>query len=344
MKTDYKYIVYLITILGFLILSFMLLQPYFTVIIFSAIVAYLLSPVYKKLAHRLSMNVSAVLITLLLFGISIIALRYGLEFLLNETVRIYMLVSKLPPTLINTESAVAFNAKDIISFIINEMIIRLSNQLHKLPGIMLSFVVFFISFFYFLRDGHKLSIQLKKMLPLPSDKKSMMFKEIKITVNAYVYVQLVVGLIQGLVGGIGFYIFGLPYPLIAGIAMGILSFLPIIGPYLIYLPVGVISILQDNWLTGIGIIIYGVTIMGFLDYVVRPQYMSRRANIHPLIVLLGFLGGMHVMGAMGIIIGPILLSIAAITIKDIGKHTWAEVLKLGPSEKEKGNETKEPNI
>jgi len=135
--------------------------------------------------------------------------------------------------------------------------------------------------------------------------------------DAFIYVQFVIAILQAFVGGLGFVLFGLPYPLVAGIVMGILSFIPIIGPYAVYVPIAVISIFNGDYVMGAGLLAYGLVLMGALDYVVRPQMMGEKIRLHPLIVLIGILGGLELMGAIGVLIGPIILSIFLITVRMI---------------------------
>jgi predicted PurR-regulated permease PerM len=103
----------------------------------------------------------------------------------------------------------------------------------------------------------------------------------------------------------------------AALAAGTLSFLPVIGPYALYLTASLILFAAGDTMTAIGLALYGLIIGSILDYTLRPILLSKRAKLHPLIIFLGVFGGISIMGLIGIIIGPIILSIAQAFFKDL---------------------------
>ena len=194
--------------------------------------------------------------------------------------------------------------------------------LSSIPHILLSMFIFFTSFFYFLLDGKEIIKAVKKHIPVKGERAQKMWKEIELYLHSFFYVWLIIAVIQGVVAAVGFYLFGLPYPLLVGLAAAILSIIPILGPYLIYVPAGVGLILTGNTTIGLGIMMYGLVIGSILDYVARPYFSGKKAKIHPLIVLLGIFGGLTLIGLGGIIIGPILLLGAIAVLKHARIRTY----------------------
>ena len=113
--------------------------------------------------------------------------------------------------------------------------------------------------------------------------------------------------LQGLFGALGFLIFQLSSPLVWGLIMMILALIPFLGPALVWFPIGVIQLISGNLFSGIGLLLYGAIIISSIDNIVRPKIISYKSNIHPLLILLGVVGGLKLFGFIGIVIGPVVL-------------------------------------
>jgi predicted PurR-regulated permease PerM len=144
------------------------------------------------------------------------------------------------------------------------------------------------------------------------------FENLRRYAKAFIQIWLIIGIIQGIVAVIGFTLFGLPYAILAGFLVMIFSILPVVGPGTVYIPVGIWLILRGEINTGVCLMIYGLAIGGFLDYVIRPYYAGRWSAVHPLIILLGIFGGLFVLGPSGFIVGPILLMLIMAVIQGAG--------------------------
>ena len=292
------------------ILALIVSWAFITPLVFAAIVAYFSYPIYQKLQKRFSTTISAVLISVFFIGLLSVIFNYGISFALSEVWNVYIAMAA-------KAEVMSQGTQEIIKFVANNVIGALSGVASQLPHIILSSFIFFISLFYFLKDGEQVINWLKNSMPLPHKKRLQVFKHIKQNVDAFVYVTFLIGLIQAIVAGVGFYIFGIGYPFLAGVVAGLLSLLPVIGPYFLYLTVGLLIFIAGNTTLAIGLILYGVIIGSILDYSARPVLMSRKAKLHPLIIFVGVFGGMSLMGLIGVIIGPIILSITFAFLKDM---------------------------
>ncbi len=243
----------------------------------------------------------------------LVILNYGVAFMRNEVWKIYLGVA-------GASGALGPNMQEIISFIATNIITGLSNLVSKIPSLFIASFIFFISLFYFLRDGERLTNWLEATLPIPRRKKMQIINHVRQNVDAFVHVTLLIGIIQAILAGVGFLIFGLEYPFLAGALAGLLSLLPIVGPYFLYGPVGAYLIFSGNMTAGIGILAYGFVLGSILDYAARPLLLGRKANIHPLIIFIGVFGGLSMLGLIGVIVGPIILSIASAFFKDLGRR------------------------
>ena len=292
------------------VLAFIVAWPYLTPLVFAGIVAYFSLPVFNKLNKKLSPSFSAILICLFFAGLIAYLFNNGISFAINEIWNVYTSVS-------SRASSLSVNTQEIVRFFANNAISYLSNLAGRLPYFVLSSVIFFLSLFYFLKDGRKIVNWAEDALPIPARKKMQVLTNIQQNVDAFVYVTLFIGLIQAFVAGAGFYMFGIGYPLVAALAAGILSLLPVIGPYALYLTASLILFAAGDTMTAIGLALYGLIIGSILDYSLRPMLLSKKARIHPLIIFIGVFGGISIMGLIGVIIGPIILSIAHAFFKDL---------------------------
>jgi predicted PurR-regulated permease PerM len=125
----------------------------------------------------------------------------------------------------------------------------------------------------------------------------------------------VVALGQGIVALIGYYIFGAPSPMLLFALTALASMLPVVGAAIVYLPVGIFMIAEGQTGAGVGILIYGLVIVGLTDNLLRFTLLKRLEDIHPLITVFGIIMGMNIFGFMGLIFGPILMSITVLLIQ-----------------------------
>jgi len=290
------------------------LLKFITPLAFAALLAYLLQPIHKKLSAKTTKTISALILTLIVLIIVGSLSFSGANFILNESANAYKYLSRADfSEFVPGEDGLASNVKDITQFIFTNLISYLSEWVKEIPVLVLNFFVFLGALFYLIIDGEKIVMWLKKHTPW--DKKDVYFKDVKRYIDAFIKVWLIIAVLQGLATSIAFYLFNLPYAALAGIISGILSFLPILGPYFLYIPVAIILGALGKIGTGIGILIYGLVIGSILDYLVRPYFAGKWSKIHPLVILIGILSGIALLGPSGLIVGPILLFSSILMIK-----------------------------
>src|SRR5215472_15612728 len=168
-------------------------------------------------------------------------------------------------------------------------------------------LTFFILFF-FLRDRETYSRYILEVLPLPPGRLKQLASTLHDTIIGNLYGMVAVALIQGFLTAIGWWMVGLPAPLFWGAIATILSFIPLVGPSLVWIPGAVVLALQSRWVAAIVLCIWGGVIVSAVDYIVRPRFAAGRVNANTLLVLLSLLGGLRAFGAIGIIAGPVVLS------------------------------------
>jgi predicted PurR-regulated permease PerM len=179
----------------------------------------------------------------------------------------------------------------------------------KVPKLILDFFILLFVIFYALKDGKPAVDKMFKAVPLKEHNKEHLRNKMSKVTAALLYGIIVVGILQGLVAMIGLYIFNVPSPLLWGLVMIILSILPFVGAWMVWLPAALFKIFGGDFSNGFGLVIFGTLIVGTIDNIIRPKLVGVRAKIHPLTVLLGVVGGIMFFGFMGVILGPLILEL-----------------------------------
>jgi predicted PurR-regulated permease PerM len=169
----------------------------------------------------------------------------------------------------------------------------------------LFFLMLYILFFL-LRDGRQLVATLIRVLPLGDGRKRQLLAKFADVSLATIKGTLVVGVVQGAIGAILFWVLGIPAPVFWGSLMAVFSVLPAVGPGLIWLPAAVILLGMGQIVKGIVLIAAGVLVIGLVDNVLRPVLVGRDTQMPDYLVLLATLGGLAIFGVSGFVIGPVI--------------------------------------
>ncbi|MGM5483857.1 MAG: AI-2E family transporter [Nanobdellota archaeon] len=187
----------------------------------------------------------------------------------------------------------------------------------------LVFQVLFIMIFmyYFYIYGETIYKNFEKLLPFSNESKKKLINKIGNDINALFLGQGLVALAQGLIGGVGFFIFGLENPVFWGFIMIITSILPVIGAWLVWVPAAVVIFFEGNVMGGVGLFIWGFVIVSNIDNLLRPILVNSFSRLHFLTVFLGVIIGIKAFNLIGIILGPLLISVLISLIEIYFKDT-----------------------
>ena len=164
-----------------------------------------------------------------------------------------------------------------------------------------------LSLFFFLRDGEKLKNIVIHISPLRKADDELIFNYLDRAINSIVKGAILLSLVQGVLAGIGFLIFGVPNAAFFGALTFIASFIPGFGSALILVPMVGYLYVTSSLSMSIGMLLWA-GLVGVVDNFIRPKIISSGTGMHPLLVLLSILGGISMFGAYGLLIGPLLLS------------------------------------
>jgi len=335
-KEDFKNAITAALIIGLFILAIIIVKPVAMSILFGILLAYIFYPIYKWLLSKLkSPNLSALLICAGLIVIILLVIGLIFNSLANQAIDLYFslqnsnlenTITEMLPTFLSSEISanLAGSLNSFISNLLANSLSKFTSFILNLPIIMLQLFVVIFVFFFSLRDGKKGVEYIKSLSHLGKETQEKFFKQFKDITNSVLLGQVVIGIAQGIIAGIGYFIFGVPNALILTILTMFVGIIPLIGPWLVWLPVDIYLFIVGRTGAGIGLLIYGLVIISWIDIFIRPLMVSRKTEINSAIVIIGMLGGLFVFGILGLIIGPLVLAYVLLVVELYRKKTLGE--------------------
>lgn len=183
-------------------------------------------------------------------------------------------------------------------------------------------LIFFILFFLF-RDRQMFRAAVSDLLPLPPGRFEELAAIVHKSIVNNVYGMFAIGVIQGILTALGFWITGLPAPLLWGVVAMILSLVPAVGPILVWLPGAVVLGLHAEWGKAMLLFLWGAVLVSGADYLIRPKFAGVGKNVNTLLVLLSFFGGVKAFGVIGIFVGPVMLSLIVALLRIVREERLA---------------------
>jgi predicted PurR-regulated permease PerM len=327
-----------------LLAAFFVIKPLLNTIVTAVILSYIFYPVYRWLNTRLKRSsVSAILVTFLIVIIIVLPSTFILNALSKEVFAGYITIKQkfekksecedVTCILLSYMGASELNPKtklliqDNFGKLSAYAFKKISDAIISIPKMLLYlFVIFFITY-YLLKDGGKIVRRIKYMLPLKRSHQEELIERFNEVTYAVVFGNIIVAFVQGLLAAIGFYFLGISSPIIWGIATMFMALIPFLGAFVVWLPLALITLANGYlageaglMLRGVGILLYGLVVISSIDNILKPKLISTRAQVHPVLILLGVIGGLSVFGVIGIILGPIILSLTDTIIQLIGKE------------------------
>jgi predicted PurR-regulated permease PerM len=181
-------------------------------------------------------------------------------------------------------------------------------------GSVIGFSIMLFLLFFFLRDGDAMCGRARGLIPLDERRKDRLFRQLSDVARAIVLGTTLTALIQGVLVGIGIAIAQLPSPVVLGVAVALLAMLPMGGAGIVWVPAVGWLLYDGRWGYAIFMLAWGLMVSG-LESVLRPVLISGRARISALAIFVGVLGGIPTFGAIGIVVGPVVLSLVLALIE-----------------------------
>jgi len=198
--------------------------------------------------------------------------------------------------------------KQYIEQMIGLLVGNLGLIISKFSNIAMMVFLSLIAFYFLLKDSLKLKNAIIKISPLSEKNTNKIIFTLGDTIKTVIRGSLIVTIVQGILIGLGFWIFGLDNPVLWGSVSIVASLIPVIGASLVIIP-GIISlVISGNILAAIGLTAWSILLVGTSDNFLRPYLIGNNSNVHPLLVLFSVIGGLVIFGATGFLLGPLALS------------------------------------
>ncbi len=322
-----------------------LFWPFGSTLIMACVVTGLFNPLYQRIRRRMIPSLASFLTCVVIFLLVFVPIALFAGILAQEAYGLYTMgrtaeISNQLQRLVETSRGLDFANALLAPFGFEVSVEQLQNafsELGKNVGLFLyrqaqaiasNILTFIVNFsfmllvcFYLFLDGQRLLGFIFDISPLPVDQEERLVSKFKDMAGAILIGNGVSAIIQGILGGAAFALAGLQSPILWGVIMGLLAFLPIVGIGVVFLPATIILFMTGRFGTGLFFIVFYVVITFLIEYLFKPRIVGRRVQMHIMLVFLSIIGGLRLFGILGIIYGPLVMT-AFLTLADIYQHSY----------------------
>ena len=327
-----------------LYLCWLMLRPFIGVVEWAVVLVIIFYPIHKRLAVRIKRRGLSALISCLLVVILIVLPPTVL------TVAVAEELAKVLPNLPSQVSQLATQQSSVFGKVAEWMQSRFGIDIsgsyaffvdqikqsgERLLGFSLNLTVnivtsivkaFFVIFtmYYLFKDSEKILAKLPGALPLNREQSESIIRRTQEVVSASVYGVVTIAALQGVLGRIAFWILGIPAPLLWAVLMTFICMIPLLGSFLVWLPLAIYLMVSGHWTRAVILIVWGAVVISTVDNFLRPKLIKNQTRLHELFVFFSVLGGISVFGLLGIVLGPVVLAITLGLLQTFQARTTAD--------------------
>ncbi len=320
--TSEKYFLFILLLLT-IVLTVLIFFPFLSVLILTVAFSVALNPVYLWIKRRITRNVSwiASILTILIFLICLCTpLFFVGKTVFYQAQDIYMNIATSENTgtwidgindKINNylPGGFDFSLQDKIAELFSTLTSSLGTLFSTTLNSVLMFTLMIFALFYLFKDGKKWEKDFMKMLPLSDKNSSQIISDLKASINRIFKGSFIIALAQGFLAWVGFTVFGVPHAIIWAIVASIASFIPTIGTSVVSVPAMAYLFFSGMQLQALGLLLWSILLISTIDNILNPYIISKNTEIPSIFMLFSILGGVALFGAIGIIVGPLVLSL-----------------------------------
>lgn len=310
-------------------LCWLMLQPFVEVLLWASVLVVVFYPVHKRLTARTkSPGLSAALSSLLVIATILVPLTLVTWAVVNEIANVAQSVQDNVSSLLDPNSPTTGRALKWLGKYVNVdqlrsqqyVVERLKGLSGQIAGQTLGVVgglvgavveIFFVIFtmYYLFRDGEWITDWLRDVLPLEKAQSHEIFKRMRDVISASVYGVVVIATVQGALGGLMFWILGLPSALVWGVVMIFMSMIPVLGSFVVWVPAAIFLAATGYWGKAAILTAWGALVIGSIDNILRPKLVGGKTKLHELLIFFSVLGGLQVFGVLGLVVGPVIVAV-----------------------------------
>jgi len=310
------------------ILALFIIKPIAVPIVIGLLLAYIFYPIYEKLHKKInSKNLSAMSLAILILLVVLVPILLLMPLFIRQVFEFYLslkgadfsvIITTLFPSIASNPSiyaevisSISHFSSNISAFVLNIF----QGTILKIPQLLFGVVILLFTFYFSLKESENVKGYFSTFFPFKADVEKKFYEKFGQVTNSIVYGQVVVGITQGIISGIGYYMFGLPNPLLLTVITTVVGVIPVIGPWLVWIPVDIFLFINGDTTKATQLLIYGLLVINWIDTILRPQVVARKAEMNPAIALIGAIGGTYVFGIIGFFVGPLLLAYLVLLIE-----------------------------
>lgn len=312
-----------------LYLCWLMLRPFLGVLAWAVVLVIVFYPVHKRLTTRIKRRgLSAILsclLVVLIIVLPLIVLSVAVAEELSKAVpampaQFSQLLNSQLPLIgrltgwlqnrfgVDVMGAQGFAIEQLRNFG-QSMLGASLNIMGNIAGGIVKAVFVVFTMYYLFRDSDKIVARLPNALPLKREQSEQIIARAQAVVSASVYGVVTIAGLQGLLGGLAFWILGIPSPILWAVLMAFVCMIPLAGSFLVWLPLAIYLMATGHWTKAIVLAVWGAVVISTVDNFLRPRLIKNQTKLHELFVFFSVLGGISVFGLLGIVLGPMVLAI-----------------------------------
>lgn len=333
---EYVFFFGLLALSGYMV--WLIMAPFLTALALSAIIVTICHPLYERIKQRSpkqNKSIAAFITTMLVLVVIVIPLLLISSLVVREIVSFYQDLDTNNLSIQDNIAALEGTIQNIVPGYQIDLTQQLKFTAEWLTGNLgaifagtLSTVfIFFISLigsFYFFRDGRELLQVVIKASPLPDHEDQIIFERMARAVRAVATGTLLVAIIQGSLVAIGFSIFGIERAILLGSIASLGALIPGVGTTIVTAPAIIFLFFTGEVVSGVGLLIWSILIVGLVDNLIGPYLMSRGNKLHPFIILISVLGGISLFGPIGFVVGPVIVTLFLVLLEIYNQYIVQE--------------------
>jgi predicted PurR-regulated permease PerM len=323
------------TALG-LYLCYRLVQPFLPALSWGLALAVVGYPVHKFICRRLPYPSVAAGLTVFVIAVAIIApVVFVTQQLVQQIMQVMAwgqetLTSGQWRQVIESHPALRTVASWIGPFLSLEHVVpRLATVVEQWAptvlagglGAVMQLGITILVLFYVFRDKRDLIGDAWTYLPLSERESQQLVRRVTDTIQATIFGSLTVAAVQGFMGGLMFWVLGLPTPILWGAVMAVLATIPTAGTFLVWGPTAIYLALTGHWGKALVLAGWGALAIGLIDNLLYPILVGKRLRFHPLPIFFSIIGGLAVFGMAGLVLGPLVLSVTTALLEVLRRRT-----------------------
>lgn len=334
----------------FIYLLFTILSPFLAMLVWAGAVGVITYPLYRRLLARCNgREITAAALMTTAVVLALIVPLIGLIFTLSrEVALVYQYLERtttgasgfapaeilhhpsLAPWLERIRPLTGSLDLDLESMMLPAIKKGLAAMLNYSTGIVKNFfeflfklILMLITLFFIYKDGPRTLQAFWQAVPIGEGLRNTILDTVTRVLGAVMFGVIMTCMVQGALGGLGFWVAGLPSPFLFGTLMALCAPIPFVGTALIWLPGATYLLMQGQTMSGILLIVWGALAVGGIDNILRPLFISGRARLPILVIVFGVLGGFLAFGLSGVVAGPVILALVLVFFDTCRRETDA---------------------